>query len=107
MAPKDFTATIRQGCPREQDWLRVLGTNEVVLKSPVPHLASASGIPEALFFEMDLTALSSEQRTRLIKHLARRFHVPEQEVVRDLDRVGCPILDTDVTVTVYHPQKWF
>ena len=104
---KDFIATIRKDCPRYQDWINVLGTNEVVLKSPVPHLASAPGIPEAPFFEMDLTALSGEQRGRLISHLSQRFQVPEQEVERDLDRVGCPILDTDVTVTVYHPQKWF
>jgi hypothetical protein len=104
---KDFTATIREGCPRQQDWLTVLGTNEVVLKSPVPYLASAPGIPEALFFEMDLTALSGDQRARLITHLAQRFHVTEQEVARDLDQVGCPILAADVTVTVYHPQKWF
>lgn len=104
---KDFTATIRQGCPREQDWLAVLGSREVVLKSPLPHLASAPGHPEALFFEMDLAALSGEQRARLIKHLSKRFGVPVSEVARDLDQVGCPILDEDVTVCVAHPQKWF
>lgn len=104
---KDFTATIREGSAREQDWLDVFGANEVTLKSPLPHLASAPGVPKALFFDLDLAALTDEQRGRLIAHLAQRFQVPEQEVAQDLDQEGCPILDEDVVVTVYHPQKWF
>lgn len=103
---KDFIATIREGCPRYADWLAVLGTNEVAIQSPQPHLASAPGIEAAPFFLIDLAELTAEQRARLIKHLAQRFQVPEAEVERDLDAVGCPILDEDVTVTVFHPWRW-
>lgn len=103
----DFTATIRAGSPREADWLAVFGSREVVLKHPLPVEGSAPGVPHAFFYELDLTALTKEQRARLIAHLAARFQVPEHEVVQQLDQVGCPILDEDVTVTVTHPQKWF
>lgn len=104
---KDFVATIREGSPREQNWLEVFGDRTIELQSPLPSPGSAPGIESAMFYMLDLEALTMEQRTRLIKHISRRFHVPEREVEQELDRVGCPILDEDVTVTVFNPQKWF
>lgn len=102
----DFIAIIRQGSPREQDWLQVLGSRKVELKAPFPQWKSAPGYPAALFYEIDLGALKPDQRARLIVHIARRFQVPVEEVERDLDAVGCPILAEDVGVMVFHPQRW-
>lgn len=104
---KDFTATISSKSTRYQDWINVLGTDHVHVKSPIPHRAAAPGIPSGLFYHIDLELLSEEQRSRLIKHLATRFEVPEQEVAENLDTIGCPILDDDVTISVSHPQRWF
>jgi hypothetical protein len=50
--------------------------------------------------------LTPEQRERMIQHLASKFGLDEQEVKDELDRVGCPVLDEGITVTVFNPQKW-
>lgn len=102
---KDFVATISEKSSRYQEWLEVLGSNKVILKSPLPHRAL---LPHgnAMVFDMDLEALTSEQRGRLIAHLSRKFDVPLAEVERDLDTIGCPILASEITITIFHPQKW-
>jgi hypothetical protein len=102
---KDFTATIRKGSPREQEWLKVLGGNVAILRSPIPTWRTLpSG--NALCFELDLQALTGDQRKRLVQHLAEKFSVPAEEVEADLGTIGVPILDEDVTVTVFNPMRW-
>lgn len=103
---QDFRATICEENDRAQSWLEVFGTREIPLKSPLPTIASAPGIPEGLFYELDLQELTQEQRTRLITYIAKRFDVSEQEVSETLDTVGCPILSENITITVFNPQKW-
>lgn len=103
---KDFKAIIREGTPRYQEWIDVLGSNEMFLKSFMPTWASAPGIEAGLFFQMDLALLTAEQRERLIKHIATKFGVDQQEVAAKLDQVGCPVLDQDVTIVVHNPQRW-
>ena len=103
---QDFSATINEDSPRAADWLKVLGSREVAITSPQPVLASAPGIEAALFYQLDLSALTAEQRARLIAHLAERFHVPLAEVKRDLNQVGCPLLAEDLIVAVSQPWTW-
>jgi len=103
---KDFTATIRKESTRAQAWINILGTDTAPITSPIPTLASAPGVPEGLFYMLDLTQLTQEQRIKLIRYLAQRFDVVESEVAETLDEVGCPILDEDVVVTVHNPLKW-
>ena len=102
----DFKATIREDSSRVAGWLEVFGSREIPLQSPIPILSSAPGVPEAMFFLLDLREITGEQRSRLVKYLARTFQVDEREVDETLDEVGCPILDEDVTITVSHPLKW-
>lgn len=102
----DFKATIREDSHRAAAWLEVFGSREIPLQSPIPVLASAAGVPEAPFFMLDLREMTGEQRSRLVKHLARKFQIDEREVDETLDEVGCPILDEDVTITVFNPLKW-
>jgi len=102
----DFTATIRQNSERAADWIEVFGGRTVPLVSFVPEWASAPGIAAALFYQIDIAALTQSQRARLVAHLAARFHIPEAEVDATLDEVGCPVLAEDVMVTVRNPQKW-
>ncbi len=102
----DFKATINPESERAQAWLKVFGSHEIALCSPIPQWASAPGVPKGLFYFLDLNELTPEQRERLIVYISHRFQVDEQEVRETLDAIGCPILDEDVTVTVYHPLKW-
>ena len=103
----DFKAIISEKSSRYKEWLEVMGTNEIPLIAPIAVLSSAPGIDEARFFLMDIAALTSGQRERLVKHLASKFSVPLEEVAHDLESVGCPILDEDVMLVIGNPQKWF
>lgn len=102
----DFKATINRESSRAASWQAVFGSYEVPLQSPMPTLASAPGIEAGLFYLLDLQALTSAQRERLIDYIASKFQIDAREVAETLDEVGCPILDEDVTITVFNPQRW-
>lgn len=101
---KDFKAIIRPESTRYQEWMNAFGANEVSIKSPIPHEGSAPGIERGLFYLIDLEELTGEQKERLVKHLASKFNIDEQEVASQL--VECPIYDEDVAVVIHNPQKW-
>ena len=51
------------------------------------------------FFEMAIERLTEEQKQRLIKQLARRFGISEDEVKRELPKHGCPVRwDSEIVV---------
>jgi len=54
--------------------------------------------------------LSAAEHDRLVHHLAERFNVPASEVrdqLADDPLKSVPLLDEDLYVAVYHPQRWF
>lgn len=103
---REFIAKISEESTRHREWIEVMGVDEIPLKSPFPEWASAPGVEAGLFYQIDLSAITPEQRERMIKHIARKFEVDEHEVSSTLDTIGCPILAEDVTVVVLNPQKW-
>lgn len=93
-------ACIHADSPRAADWEAVMGSREMPLKSVLPILASAPGVPRGLFYALDTQALTDGQRARLVALLARKFDVPAEEVKADLDGPhGVPILADDVSIT--------
>ena len=50
-------------------------------------------------YQLDLNAITTRQRMRLVEELADRFELEPADVDRDLDKMGVPILATDVTVS--------
>lgn len=103
---KDFKAVISAKSPRYQEWVNVMGTNEFPITTPIPTPASAADIKQGLFYMIDLAELIPEQRERLIQHLAVKFGLDENDVANSLDREGVPVLDEDVTIVIFNPQKW-
>lgn len=103
---KDFTATINEQSSRYADWMRVFGTNQVVLKSPLAHAGIFPGVGKKDCYDVDLAALTPAQRERMILHISERFDIPLEEVRAELDNVGMPILADDVIVTIHNPQRW-
>lgn len=103
---KDFTATLSQGSYRYSWWIYCFGSNEVILKHPIPKWGNFPKEGKKLYYELDLEALTPEQRDKLIKHLARTFDVPVEEVKRDIDEMGVPILADEVILSIKNPQKW-
>jgi len=68
--------------------------------SPVARWARLPGRGWALVYELAIGDLTVEQRQRLAELLARRFGLPVEEVVRDLEVVGCPILAAGCVVII-------
>lgn len=103
---KDFTATIVEESPRAADWIKVFGDRTAILKHPLPAIGEFPEVGAKEFYELDIPALTSPQRARLVEHLSQRFHVPAPEVESELNKVGCPILAEDVIITITNPGRW-
>jgi len=104
--PGDFEAILSQSSSRVDDWLKVFGTTIIPLRSPLPTIAILPGLGERVIYQIDISALSPEQRQRMIQHISRRFRIAPEEVDAALDEQGCPIRAEDVTVSIHNPQKW-
>lgn len=99
----DFTATVHNE-DRKANWLTVYGTDTIPIKSPIPSRANLPGLPSALIYELDLSAISTDQRQRPVTHITKRFDLDPTEVETELDEEGVPILADDVTVTIHRPE---
>jgi hypothetical protein len=86
-----FTVTIMDP-QRKAEWESIFGTATVRVKSPVPVLADLPGKPNSMIFELDLEAITPEQRGKLVAHLAGKFGISAVEVEANLDDHGVPIL---------------
>ena len=99
-----ITATIRPDSPRASLWLGVLGTVTVPILSPMPTRGTSPHhpAPGALFYALDVAALTPQQRARLVAATAERFGLSVAQVERDFDdpEHGVPILADDVSVTM-------
>lgn len=106
---RDFTARISDHDPqRAATWRMVFQSDEVALRSPFPAFAMLpEGRGKTLIYDLDIEALTAEQRERLVLHISGRFNVSAEQVEAQLSVVGCPILAEDVTVVVERPWRWF
>lgn len=95
-------AHLRPGSPRARDWEKVFGGLSVPLLSPGSVIINGPrGLQE--FYQVDVAALSPEQRTRVVDHIVDRFGIPRAQVEEGLDDPlqGLPILVEDVGLTIY------
>jgi len=79
---------------RAEEWIKVLGTDELPIKSMMLHRVRTP-IGEKDAYMMDVEKLTREQQETLIKHLAKKFNLNEEEVGRDVFKKGVPILRED------------
>ena len=79
---------------RAEEWIKVLGTDEVPIKSMLLHRVETP-IGEKDAYMMDVEKLTKEQQEALIKHLAGKFNLDKEEVRRDVFMKGVPILRED------------
>jgi hypothetical protein len=96
-----WEATILEDSPRAADWQHVFGARTIPILRPLPQPANLPGFAGAVeVYLIDIAALDSATRARLITHLAERFALNVADVARDLGAVGCPILAKDVAVPI-------
>ena len=96
------TATVHDE-ERAKLWARVFPqpnkeTPTVPIVSIVPIVVEVPGYdrPQTAY-QLDLGAITTRQRMRLVEALAERFELNPADVERDLDEMGVPILARDVT----------
>lgn len=96
-----FTATLLKSSPRYRDWIEVLGTDKVLVESPIPHAGLFPKLGERQCYEVSVKKLSTMQLDNLVAHIAKRFEIPEPEVLSELlGEHGLPILAEDVSVPI-------
>jgi hypothetical protein len=84
---------------RVEAFRQVFGSATVPVRGwIVPHGANLP-IGRRDVYELDLAALTDEQRARLIDHLASKFGVGKNEVCETLDTEGVAILADDCVVS--------
>lgn len=95
------TATISENSPRALDWLGIFDRlHSILLQSPIPIRCDLPGKSGALCYMLDVKAITTDERQRLIDHIVRRFNLPGEKVEQDLDQMGMPILAEDVQVMI-------
>lgn len=80
-------------------WQYVFDGDEVPITSIVPQVGSFPGVGEQRFYNLDLKAISAEQRQRLIVSIAEKFNQPVDFVEANIERIGVPILACDVVAS--------
>ncbi len=104
MAIRPTTVTLSKDSPRYEEWLKAFGAATVEVTAPLPHIALVRGERKEVF-RLDLDALDSGQRRRLVEHISEKFGAPPGEVERTLKDEGLAILTDDVTWSMDY--RWF
>lgn len=104
-------AILNPSSPRHDDWLRILGTHEVPLKSARTHHADLGEERNVELYKLDIAGLSTDQRERLVHWIRSKFPTATalddvegsraftQQINDQLDTVGFPIRFEDVIVS--------
>lgn len=95
-----WSATLDSRSPRYAHWNRILGGDDVPLKSPASFLADFGGLGEkhVEVYAVDLAKFSPDQTQRLIEFITERFGAPASEVSKELATNGFPIRAADVFI---------
>jgi hypothetical protein len=82
---------------QRDDWKNVLGTTELPIISLLSQPAETPiGVKNV--YMVDLETLTKKQHERLVKHLAERYHLTEEEVRSDINTIGVPIIADDCQI---------
>lgn len=109
MSNHDFWAIVTdpQAAGRWRAILRVDDESpRVPLMSPVPHIGDLPGIGRALLYRVAIDLLTTDERSRLVAHLAERFGESIQDVADHLDTEGLPIRASTCSVVIQNVQRW-
>lgn len=94
---------------RQADFERVFGTAVVPVMGPAQHTAILPGFDESqLVYLLDLEWVREQGRwNQLVGFICGRFDQTREFVEAHLDEMGMPILASDTTLRIDHPQRWF
>lgn len=102
---EDFRVKINNP-ERAAAFRKIVGDDEVFVKTPVPEVADIPGLGERKVFKLDLDMYTPEEKERLAEYLAEKFDVNVEVIKADLAVSGLPIPDEECIVVVKNPQRW-
>jgi hypothetical protein len=91
-------ATISEKDPRAEIWMKVFGKLSFPLKHPLTNLNS--NFPDKIFYSGDATALTAEQKTKLIEAMTKKFNIPASKVEESFKDGIIPILAENVILSI-------
>lgn len=106
------TGHIKSDSPRAARWREVFGGESVPLRGPIPtpiilegQVLREIGPGPHLAYFIALEELTAEQLARLVDHAAGQSKLPVAQVRAEIETVGFPVLEEDVSLQVEGP--WF
>lgn len=99
MTTNQTTCAIIETSPRAADWQRIFGRlDNIPLTSSRLNLVRHQTEGLMYVYGLDLSALTPDERERLIDFLAEKFNLPRAEVAGDIDEQGVPVRAEDALV---------
>ncbi len=93
-----WQATLDPHSPRHDSWFRILESEKVPLTSPAS-FETQLGPEKAEVYRIDVPALTSEQRRRLIEFIGSTFGPKLGDILDELGKNGFPIRASDVIMS--------
>jgi hypothetical protein len=102
----DWQTVAHATAPESQaEWKRIFGRPEVPIVSILPRLYDLPGFDEPqVAYDLDLAALTLEQRQKLVSFIAEQFDLETDEVEASLDTHGCPVHACGVFISTSDPS---
>lgn len=92
--------------PRGDEWEKVCGTRTFPVTTWNPMRADLPGKPNAEVWFLHIILLGPGMLDKIVAHMANKFAVPLEELRREVDRQGIPILAEDGYVHLNDLQRW-
>jgi len=90
---------------RKELFISVFGRDTVSVISPMPMQEDLEGRGVEFVYMLDLNEITPEEKERLICALAATFGSPREDVEKDLNTRGLPIMASGCIVTVDHTSR--
>jgi len=91
-------------------WTRIFGQPTVPITSILPMRINVKSIfeeKEIVAYFLDLNAITDEQKQAVVTYISIEFKLPREEVERNLETHGVPILSTGITVSTRDQGVFF
>jgi hypothetical protein len=94
-----WQAILKPGGPHYAEWFEIFGESRVPLESCKPQMATLGDEKNIEVYKLNLSAMTLEQRARLLGSISKRFQVPIYELEAEIAKVGFPIRAADLIVS--------
>ena len=102
--PQDFWVIIHG--ERGAEWERVIGTNHLPVRSPIPTVGSLPRLGERAIYLLAIDQLELSTVEKIVEHLCVQFRLQPDEAAAEIAAAGIPILAEECSIIIHNPQHW-